>query len=78
MRKHNVNDIDLKIHEVQVSEGFILFRWSSNRGFGEYALFQNSKTGEWVADTEYMDSDDDKNFGKKLFELLMDKVKIRE
>lgn len=77
MRKHNVDEINLKIEEMEVSENLILFRWSANIGWGEYALFYNQETGEWRANTEYMDSNEDKAFGRKLFELLMDKVMIR-
>ncbi len=50
MRKYDVNGINLTIDEIQMSESTILFCWSSDIGFGEYALFHNSETDEWAAD----------------------------
>ena len=76
MRKHNVDEINLTIDDIKMSEYYIFFSWSSDIGYGQYSIFYDKETGKWSADTEYMDSDEDKAFGRKLFELLMDKVKI--
>lgn len=76
MKKYDVNKIKLQINEVELSECSILFRWSSGIGWGEYSLWYDKEKNEWKADTELMDSNEDKAFGRKLFELLMDDVTI--
>lgn len=76
MRKRTVDDINLHIETVEVSKNFILFTWISDIGFGEYQLYYDHEAEQWKAYTELMDSGDNKAFGRKLFELFMDKVKV--
>ena len=79
MGKYDVNSINLKVDKVVHTLFGILIRWSSDIGFGEYTISesdQKSEAGEvkWVARSECMDKDDDKEFGKKLLELWMEQI----
>ena len=49
--------------------GFKIY-WDSNIGFGEYTIYKAAGTDEWHADSELMDSDDDKWFISLLLEDL--------
>lgn len=86
-RKHNVDEIDLKIENIEVypsltykdsgfvHDGCIRIFWSSSIGFGQYDLWKDSK-GNWCGDSECMDSQEDKDFIKKLLSLLAEKLII--
>lgn len=82
-RKHDVNDIHLQIDSIEffyknphTGESGMIISWSSEIGFGEYTIYMTSE-GELMADAETMDCNEDKAFGRKLMELLMDMVDIR-
>ena len=79
-RKIDIESINLKVDGVELFEldgekGFVI-EWSADIGFGEYAFIKKNSSGLWTADSEGMDSDDDKAFGKKLLELWMEKMLI--
>ncbi len=87
MRKHNVNEINLKIESVhpfvREKTSGIFICWSSDIGFGEYVIisvpspFIRGET-DWVAETECMDCMDDKDFGLKLMELWIQQIIVIE
>ena len=87
MRKHNVNEINLKVEEVQPfvvgdDKGLVIM-WSSDIGFGEYTIrstpsISNLEEKRWLVESECMDIDEDKAFGKKLLELWLDQCLIIE
>ena len=86
MKKYDVNEINLKVYDIELSDNQMIIRWTSDIGFGEYTIFAstwNEETKEftdekkWIADTEYMDKGEDKEFGKKLLELWMEQIQIR-
>ena len=78
MRKHNVKDIHLTITDVEpfVNERHsgVIISWDSDIGFGEYTIYKEGNT--WHADTETMDHGEDKEFGRELLKLWMDRIKI--
>lgn len=81
-RKNDVNGINLDVSSVRHSYpvvpyygGGVVIRWTSDIGFGEYFLYYNSE-GILCADSERMDSAQDKAFLYKLFEVLVDNIKI--
>ena len=81
-RKHDISNINLKIDDFEiavVSNGNIqiYIYWSSNIGFGEYSLFYNKEQNSWSADSECMDSNDDKEFLTELMSKFIEKVKVR-
>ena len=39
MRKHDVNEINLKVYDVELSDDQMIIRWTSDIGFGEYSIF---------------------------------------
>ena len=83
MRKHNVDEINLKIDAIEVDSGDITIYWSSDIGFGQYSICgrmvkDHPEKTEWVAMSEYMDNNADKAFGEKLLKLWMEQIKIIE
>lgn len=82
MRRHNVKEINLEIIEVtpfinKNHSGFII-TWGSKIGFGEYTIYTDNrdKDNEWYADSETMDSNDDKEFITELMRLFIEKLHI--
>ena len=80
-RKHDVSNINLKIDDIDVSVSSngdigIYIYWSSNIGFGEYTLFYDKEQNAWFADSEYMDSNDDKAFLTELMSKFIEKVEV--
>ncbi|WP_028236249.1 hypothetical protein [Pseudobutyrivibrio sp. MD2005] len=75
MRKHDVNEINLQVDEVEFIGDGLLISWSSSIGFGQYDISYSSEFG-WTISSECMDSNEDKAFGKKLLELIIDKAKV--
>ena len=84
-RKHDLNSINLKVENVEPFDlddvmGLVI-EWSSDIGFGKYTIIQeydvSTQTSKlFIADSEGMDNDDDKSFGKKLLELWMEQMLI--
>lgn len=81
-RKNDVNGINLDVYSVGLCPSFmpyhrggVAIRWTSDIGFGEYFLYYNSE-GILCADSERMDSAQDKAFLYKLLEILVDNIKI--
>lgn len=73
-------EIDIKINFVipfknEKYEG-ICIKWNGNIGFGEYTLYKTNEEDGWHADSECMDSNDDKAFLKILMEQFIKQVKI--
>lgn len=79
-RKIDIESINLKVDGVELfeldGEKGIVIEWNADIGFGEYAFIKRESSGLWTADSEGMDNDDDKAFGKKLLELWMEKALI--
>ena len=85
-RKHDVNEIELSINNIEiyppyidgvkvVHNGCIRISWNSNIGFGQYDLYLN-KENQLCGDSEYMDSKEDKDFIGKLLELVKEHLLI--
>lgn len=81
-RKHEVDKINLQIDAVLpfVNDRFsgIIFEWSSDIGFGEYTIFKAPDSNVWYADSEHMDSNDDKDFVKELMRQFIEKLVVKE
>jgi len=84
-RKHDIDSIHLKVDRVEPfehdGEAGLVIEWSSDIGFGKYTIIQehdvSTQTSKlFIADSEGMDNDDDKSFGKKLLELWMEQMLI--
>lgn len=80
-RKHDVLNINLQIDDIEVSVSSngdirIYMYWSSNIGFGEYALLYDKEQNAWFADSECMDSNDDKAFLTELMSKFIEKVEV--
>lgn len=82
MKGFDPNSINLTVENVRpflVDDiGGIVIEWSSDIGFGEYTFFKRKDRLLWAAESETMDSDEDKAFGRKLLELWMDQILIVE
>lgn len=81
-RKHKVDEIHLQINELipfrnERQVGFII-QWCSDIGFGEYTVYQPNDSKEWMADSEHMDKNEDKDFIKELMRLFIEQLIIKE
>ena len=70
-RRFEVDKINLDAYEIEpfINEkymGFVI-RWDSDIGFGEYIIYKAVGSDKWQADSEHMDSNEDRAF---LIELL--------
>lgn len=75
-RKTDIEKIKLQIVKVEANNNCLRIHWDSTIGFGNYTLvFKEDGTIE--ADSENMDSNTDKDFLKKLTELLIEKIKVK-
>lgn len=80
MRKHPVNTIHLEIidfhpfHHSDDNEGFVI-EWESDIGFGQYTIYRTSEG--FAADSEHMDSNEDKDFIRELMRLFVEQLKIK-
>lgn len=81
-RRHKVEEIHLQIDDIApfVNEKYIgfLIEWSSDIGFGEYTVYRTCDSKEWKADSEHMDSNEDKDFIKELMKLFIEQLNIKE
>ena len=80
VRRFDVNSINLDIHEVapfinEKYSGFVI-TWSSDIGFGEYTIYKTTGSDEWKADSEHMDSEEDRAFLNLLMKLFVQKLEI--
>ena len=81
-RRFGVDEIHLQIDDLipfrnERDVGFII-QWYSDIGFGEYTVFKPNGSDEWIGDSEHMDNNEDKDFVKKLMELFIEKLTIKE
>jgi hypothetical protein len=75
-RKNNVDEINLEVRNIIThSSGGIRIEWNSDLGFGQYDL--QVRVGKIVADSESMDSGEDKDFLRKLLSLIADKAEVK-
>jgi hypothetical protein len=75
-RKNNVDEINLDVRNIIThSSGGIRIEWNSDLGFGNYDL--QVRGGKIVADSESMDSGEDKDFLRKLLSLIADKAEVK-
>lgn len=79
-RRIEVNNINLDAYEIKpfVNERFtgLVIRWDSDIGFGEYTIYKEVGSDEWYADSEHMDSNEDKDFLKELMKLFIEKIVV--
>ncbi len=72
----NIDKINLKLDKIATAKGRIMLSWSSDVGFGTYALWRNGDDN-WAGDSECMDDNNDKAFILKLMELFVEKLNVR-
>ena len=77
-KKFKASEIHLKIDKVIPCVGGLLIEWSSDIGFGEYAIYQcKDDPNQWCADSECMDINEDKEFTRELMKLFVEQLDIR-
>ena len=81
-RRFEVDKINLDIHEVEpfINEKYVgfVFTWNSDIGFGEYTIYKAVGSDEWKADSEHMDTNEDRAFLKELLRLFIEKLDIAD
>lgn len=79
-RRIEVNNINLDAYEIKpfVNDRFtgLVITWDSDIGFGEYTIYKEVGSDEWYADSEHMDSNEDKDFLKELMKLFIEKIVV--
>lgn len=76
-KKFKASEINLKIDRVIPCVGALLIEWSSDIGFGEYAIYQcKDNPNQWRADSEHMDTNEDKEFIRELMKLFIEQLDI--
>lgn len=81
MRKHPVDTINLEIigihpfYHSDENNGFVI-EWDSDIGFGQYIIYKTHDG--FVADSEHMDSNEDKDFIKELMRLFIEDLKVED
>ncbi len=83
INKIKTDDIDVVISKIDVFSGDInnmyagiTIEWKSNIGFGQYTLYKEHGSNIWHADSEYMDSNDNKSFLEALLKQFISSVVI--
>ena len=75
-----VDKINLDAYEFEpfVNDAYtgVVIRWDSKIGFGEYTIYRDSDGEIWYAESEHMDTNDDKAFLKELLKSFIDKIEI--
>ena len=56
----------------------VVISWSANIGFGELTLYQSNEDNKWKADTEYMCTNDDKEFIRMVLNKWVDDMEVEE
>lgn len=75
---------EIKIDDVAV-ESFrnsnetdvIILSWQGNIGWGEYTLYKEKDSDQWKADSECMDSNEEKSFLKILLDKFAENVEVK-
>lgn len=75
---HSPQNIHLTLDDVKTYGSTIIFRWSSDIGFGEHTLYYDNEKDCWLADSEHMDKEENKEFLKELMKLWVNEIKIEE
>ena len=75
-----VDKINLDAYEFKpfVNEQYtgVVIRWDSDIGFGQYTIYKEVGSDLWYAESEHMDSNDDKSFLKELLKSFVEKLEI--
>ena len=80
----NLKKNEIKIHvdtiEPFINEQYIGFKiiWSGNIGWGEYTIYHAVNDNQWYADSECMDTNEDKKFLNELLKDFMNQIKVEE
>ena len=73
----DINEIHLTIDDIKFFSYCIIIEWSSDLGFGKYTI-RKERDGSISVNSESMDKGDDKAFIKKLMELFIEKLIIKQ
>lgn len=72
-----LDSIDVTPFSNEKYEG-IEIKWDSNQGFGTYFIYRAKGSSNWIANSEHMDSNENKNFLLKLLQKFVDEVEVEE
>lgn len=79
-RRFEVDKINLDAYEIEpfVNEKYtgIVIKWDSDIGFGEYTIYKANGSDKWQADSEHMDSNEDKAFLNELLKQFVTSLDI--
>ena len=67
MKIQNLQITNIKAFNNEMFEGLTI-QWIANIGFGEYTIYKDKQTNQWNIDDECLETEEDRKFGKLLFE----------
>ena len=80
MRRIPVSEHELKLDKIEPFANSkylgVVFEWSGNIGWGEYTIYREYDSDEWIAESEGMDRGEDKDFLRELLKQFADKIKV--
>lgn len=71
----NRNEVHVKVDDIVTFDNGFEIHWHGNIGFGEYNVYKD-KNGVWHADSECMDSNDDRWFLRLLMENFINQIGV--
>lgn len=81
-RRLEVDNINLDAYKFRpfINEKYtgVTISWTSDIGFGEYTIYKAVGSNKWCAESEHMDSNEDKDFIKELMKSFIEKLDIVE
>ena len=80
MRRTPVSEHELKLDKIGTFANSrylgVVFEWSGNIGWGQYTIYREHYSDEWIAESEGMDEGEDKDFLRELLKQFADKIKV--
>ena len=73
----NLKISDLEITSVRMYDCTMIIDWSANIGFGQYTIYRDDN-GVLCAETECLDTNQDRTFSKMLFDKFVESLRIVE
>lgn len=82
MKRLNNDEVKVRIDDIEPFKndrfrGFKIL-WSGNIGFGEYTIYRAEEDEQWRAESECMDTTDNKEFLALLLKDLMNQIEVEE
>lgn len=76
----NMDIKDITINEVEAfsndNRSGVIISWSANIGWGELSFYKDNSDGKWIADTECMSNNENKEFIRMILNKWIDDIEV--